>query len=211
MTRVQFLLAALVLCIGCGATKNALNEGFSGPERTVASVVEIDGYLDTELADHKRTVRTYLPANSNCRDVAKLGAAVRFDRAGAYGTLRRGEQSCIAAGIGSLDWWRSKRPRPNTTSPVPSAMASYRTVYQDESVVFLRGRFPLAGLLGFTAMGDGIAVVPNSPLCERPIRQGSATLEYFYGGANVLTLSSSDGRCPIQGLLRPLTESDVGA
>jgi len=210
MTRAQLVVAGLVLCTGCGAAKNALQNGFSGPERIVASVVEIDGYLDTQIEDSKGTVRTFLPDNPTCRDVAKPGAAVRFDRAGAYGTLNRGDQSCLAAGIGSLAWWRSKRPRPNTASPVPSAMASYRTVYRDESLVFLRGNFPLAGLLGFTAMGDGIAVVPNSPLCQRPIRQGSSTLEYFYGGRNVLTLSSSDGRCEIQGLLRPLTESDVG-
>ena len=211
MRGTPLVLTALVLCTGCGAAKNALQNGFSGPQRTVASVVEIDGYLDTQLKDSNGTLRTFLPANATCRAVAKPGATVRFDSAGAYGTLQRGDQSCLAAGIGSLGWWRSKRPRPNTASPVPSAMASYRTAYKDESVVFLRGNFPLTVLLGFTAMGDGIAVVPNSALCQRPISQGSSTIEYFPGGRNVLTLSSSDGRCPIQALLRPLTGSDVGA
>ena len=209
--RAYLALAALVLCAGCGAAKNVVERGFSGPERTVASVMAIDGYLDTRLDDGKAAVRTFLPANPTCREVAKLGATVHFKTAGPYGTLYRGEQSCAAAGIGSLAWWRSKLPRPNTSSPVPSAMASYRTVYEGELVVFLRGDFPLTGLLGFTAMGDGIAVVPNSALCRRPIDRGSSTIEYFYGGRNVLTLSSSDGRCEIEALLRPLTESDVGA
>lgn len=211
MTGTRFALAALVLCAGCGATQSALQEGFAAPDRTVAHVAEINGYLDAQLEDSRRTVRTFLPANTTCRSVAKPGSQVRFESAGAYGTLERNDQRCIAAGIGSLAWWRNKRPRPNTASPVPSAMASYRTTYSDESVVFLRGNFPLARLLGFTALGDGIAVVPNTPICQRPIQQGSATLEYFFGGRNVLTLSSSDGRCPIQGLLRPLTESDLGA
>lgn len=211
MWRTPLVLAALVLCTGCGSAKNVLQNGFSGAERTVASVVEIDRYLDTQLQNDNDTVRTFLPANATCRAVAKRGAAVRFGSTGAYGTVQRGEQTCTAAGIGSLGWWRSTRPRPNTASPVPSALANYRTVYEDESVVFLRGRFPLAQLLGFAAMGDAIAVVPNSKLCRRPISQGSSTLEYFFGGRNVLTLSSSDGRCPIQGLLRPLTESDVDA
>jgi len=211
MTGLRFAFAALVLCAGCGTSPGPLQQAFATPDRTVAQVAEIHGYLDTRLEDSRGSVRTFLPANPTCRSVAKLGSQVRFESAGAYGTLERNEERCVAAGIGSLAWWRNKRPRPNTASPVPSALATYRTTYRDESVVFLRGNFPLAGLLGFAALGDGIAVVPNTPICRRPIEQGSATLEYFFGGRNVLTLSSSDGRCPIQGLLRPLAKSDLGS
>jgi hypothetical protein len=87
---------------------------------------------------------------------------------------------------------------------IPSAAASYRKVYEDDEVAFLRGNFPLAGRLGFRGLGDAIAVVPKIPICQDPIERTNATLEYFPGGRNVLTLGSKDGRCNVEGLIQPL-------
>ncbi len=52
-------------------------------------------------------------------------------------------------------------------------------------------------------------MVANSAVCQRPIDAGRSTIEFFPAGRNVLTLSSSQGRCPIEGLIRPLAPADV--
>jgi hypothetical protein len=84
-------------------------------------------------------------------------------------------------------------------------------VYQDEEVAMLRGKFPLAGRLGFFAGNDAIAVVPNDASCARAIADTGGTLEYFQAGKHVLTLGSAAGRCDIVGLLRPPTPADLGS
>jgi hypothetical protein len=127
-----------------------------------------------------------------------------------YGTLVRGDARCEALGIGSLREWRDRRPRDEyARSIVPSAQASYREIYRDEEVAFLRGNFPLAYKLGFAGLGDVIAVVPLTPVCQPPLQRETATLEFFEAGRNVLTLSSAEGRCNLEGLIRPLAPADL--
>ena len=134
---------------------------------------------------------------------------MRWLNSGPYGAVERDSERCEASGMGSLREWRNKQPRSESASIIPSGRAEYRIVHQDEEVVMLRGRFPQTGRLGFSGMGDTIAVVPNSGVCQKPIEAGRATIEYFPAGRNVLTLGSSQGRCPIEGLIRPLAPADV--
>jgi len=205
------LLAALALLLAsCNPSKTAFQLGMPGTrtEMTVARVKARGGFLDTELHGPGFTLRTFVPANETCLRVTAREATIQFSSDSAYGTLVRGEDHCVASGIGSLREWRNRRPR-QTNRVIPSALANYTLIFQDEEVSFLRGSFPLVGLLGFTGMGDSIAVVPNDPLCRRAIESDSSTMEYFHGGKNVLTLSSSEGRCNIVGLIRPLSVGDA--
>ena len=206
------LLALLATGVpGCNTQKAGFQLGLpgGGTDMTVSRVKVRGGFLDTTLAGSGWSLRTFLPANEVCTRVTRGEAAVRYLNSGPYGALERDGERCEASGIGSLREWRNKQPRGSDGSMIPSGRADYRIVYQDEEVVFLRGRFPQTGRLGFTGMGDAIAVVPNSALCQRPINSGSSTIEFFPGGRNVLTLSSSEGRCPIEGLIRPLAPADI--
>jgi hypothetical protein len=208
--RVAGIGLLIVCAIGCNPAKTALQLGVPGAsvDMNVAHVKLRDGFLDTQLHGDGFQLRTFLPASAACQRVVAGEARVQYRSSSSYGTLARGDDRCVASGIGSLREWRNRRPR-ETSRVIPSGRAEYRLVYQDEEVSFLRGTFPLVGLLGFTGMGDTIAVVPNTPLCMGPIGRNASTIEYFHGGPNVLTLSSSEGRCNIEGLIRPLSGADV--
>lgn len=208
VARVALLVLAAAAC-NPAKTSFQLGVPGTGVEMSVARVKPRGGFLDTELRGSGGfTLRTFLPASALCQHVIAGEAGIQYAAGGSYGTLVRGEERCVASGIGSLREWRNRRPRPSNEL-IPSAQATFSVVYRDEQVTFLRGNFPLAGFLGFTDMGDAIAVVPNTAECLRPIERGVSTLEYFHAGRNVLTLSSSQGRCNIEGLIRPLAEADV--
>lgn len=196
---------------GCNAQKTAFQLGIPGSriDLAVADVKQRMDYLDTRLQGSGWELRTFLPASPTCRHVVD-GESVQYLADGPYGTLVRGDERCVAAGLGSLREWRDRRPRDVTArSIVPSAQASYREVYRDADVAFLRGQFPLAYKLGFAGLGDVIAVVPLVPVCEPPLQRDTSTLEYFEAGSNVLTLSSRDGRCNLAGLIRPLSPAEL--
>ena len=206
--------AALALVLGllaCNTQKAGFQLGAPGvgTDMTVSRAKARGGFLDVTLAGSGWSLRTFLPASELCTRVTQGEAAVRFVNSGPYGTVERAGERCEASGMGSLHEWRNKQPRGDSASLIPSGRAEYTTVYQDEEVVFLRGRFPQTGRVGFASMGDAIAVVANSAVCQRPIGAGRSTIEFFPGGRNVLTLSSAQGRCPIEGLIRPLAPADV--
>ena len=207
------LIALLPLALplaACNPSKTAMQLGIPGVgvDMRVAKVKPRGGYLDVELQGDGFAMRTWLPASELCQRVVAGEATLRYSSSSSYGTFIRGDDRCDAIGIASLREWRNRRPR-QTSRVIPSGRASYRLAYQDEDVTFLRGIFPLVGLLGFAGMGDSIAVVPNTAQCQGPIGRDTSTIEYFHGGKNVLTLSSSEGRCNIEGLIRPLAGADV--
>ena len=147
--------------------------------------------------------------NVLCREVFTPGGGVQYRSAGAFGVFVRGEQRCDATGLGSLHEWRDRRPRSSDRRPIVSGRATFERVYSDEEVTLLRGRFPLLGRIGFLQTGDDIVVVPNEPDCERAIREGQATLEYYQAGSHVFAFGGPKGRCPILGLVRPPATEDA--
>lgn len=201
-------LAAAALACNPARTSMQLGLPGAGQDMTVTSVQPRGGYLDVTLQGDGFGMRTFLPANETCQRVVAREATVRHRTGSTYGRFERDGERCDAAGIADLREWRNRRPR-ETSRVVPSGRATYRVVFADEEVTFLRGVFPLVGLLGFAGMGDTIAVVPNTAVCQGPIGRGASTIEYFHGGRNVLTLSSAEGRCNIVALLRPLAPADV--
>ncbi len=213
-------LIALGVCLlwlgtSCNPSKTVFQLGLPGTQvsLSVSSVTERGGVLDATLEGVDWQLRTFVEPNETCAAVFAPDAIVQFKSDGAYGTFARDELRCDAIGIGSLHEWRNKQPRGDDRrgGPITSARASYRVVYEDEEVTFLRGIFPLTGRLGFFSAGDAIAVVPKQPACARAVASGGATLEYFQAGSNVLTLGGPSGRCAIEGLLRPPTSADLGS
>jgi len=165
--------------------------------------------LDVWLQREELTLRSFVPASPACTELLQPERTVTWSQGGS-GTFHPSsgdaELRCRAAGIGSLEEWRDRlRATPGLEdSIVPSAQADYRIVYRDEDVAFLRGRFPLAGQLGWTSLGDTIAVVPTGPeACADVLEREVGTMEYFARGTPVLALMGSAARCPIVGLVRP--------
>ena len=195
--------AAFALCGTPQQTTFQLGLPGSSIAMTVERVVPRGPYLEVGLRAPGLELVSYAPANEQCREVLAEEQEIAYRSGGTGGSYERAGRRCDAAGIGSLDEWRKRRPQPRTQSPVPSAPAHFDLLYEDAEIALVRGRFPLASLLGWAGGGDSVAVIPNTPICQAPLRSGNATLQYFPAGKNVLALGSPGGLCPIQGLVAP--------
>lgn len=209
--RLGLEVAALLTALACNPTRAFQQAGIPGVKTpfSVVKLVERGGYLDATLQGGAGELRIFAPAHEVCQEVLAPEASLAFASEGPGGTLERDGWICRGVGRGSLAEWRARRARSESLdgTPVPREQAAYRVVYRDADVVFLRGRFPLAARIGWTEIGDTIAVVPDTAICREPIEAGVASLEYRPVGRNVLSLITSQGLCPIEGLIEPLPGS----
>ncbi len=197
------LAAAFSLC--ATPQKASFQLGLPGSQigMTVARVIPRGPYLEVWLRAPGLGLVSYAPADAACREILAEEQQIEYRSGGTGGSFERAGRRCEAAGIGSLDEWRKRRPQPRTRSPVPSALASYRILYEDAEIALARGRFPLAGLLGWVGGDDTVVAIPKTPTCQRPLASGVATMQYFPAGREVLALGGEGGLCPIAGLLVP--------
>jgi hypothetical protein len=207
------LSALLFACaaLACAHSTAVWRMGIRGmsTEFTVARVVARGGYLDVTLQGDD-ALRTFLPDASDCRRVAKAGAEVRYVWDGAMGSLHQaeGSRSCQAVGIGSLTEWRQTRTEDGGVprgAALPRELARFKVTYRDKDVILARGHFPLTRHLGWVGPAEAIAVMSNTPTCQRgPAAAGTASLEYFPEGERVLGLVVKDRWCDVEALLLPL-------
>jgi hypothetical protein len=208
------LLAGLaVLGLACAHSTAVWRMRIRGAstEFTVESAAPRGGYLDVSLRGDS-PLRTFIPDEPACRQLTTPGARVRYVWDGAMGSLSEpaGRRSCQAVGIGSLAEWRQTRPE-DTGLPqgrgLPREVARYRVVFRDKDVILARGHFPLTRHLGWVGAADAIAVIRNTPACQRgPAATSTASLEYFPAGERVLGLVVKDRWCDVDGLLLPLAQ-----
>jgi hypothetical protein len=171
----------------------------------VMRVVPRGDLLEATLRGDAAMLRIFVPPSEPCRRVLAPETAVRFESEGTGRVTREGER-CDAVGIGPVEELRRRRGDPTslTTTAIPRAQASYRVVYEDAEVVFLRGRFPLAHLVGWSGGDDSIAVVAPAGECREVAAGGVASLELRPRGEPTLALVGARGLCPIEALIRPL-------
>ncbi len=207
--RVLLPAIGVLLLLACSPEKTLWQSGFRIPgvlekPMRVERVIARGDYLAGILAGKGFSIEVYLPNNESCRAVFAEGAELNYLEGAPGGVYELKGLTCRSSGIGTLDEWRSRRPRPRSTgSLIARGLASYRLVYQDDEVAFLRGRFPLAGKLGFVGSDDTIVVVPKTAECEAPIARTRSSMEYYPTGKKVLTLVSTPNHCPIAGLIAP--------
>jgi hypothetical protein len=208
------LAGVTALGLACAHSTAVWRMGIRGmsTEFTVESVAARGGYLDVKLQGDS-PLRTFIPDDAACRRLAKAGARVRYVWDGAMGSLAEpaGSRSCQAVGIGSLAEWRQTRPE-DTDLPegrgLPREVARYRVVFRDKEAILARGHFPLIRHLGWVGAADAIAVMRNTPACQRgPAATATASLEYFPAGERVLGLVVKDRWCDVEGLLLPLAQA----
>lgn len=203
-----------VLGLGCARSTAVWRMGIRGmsTEFTVERVTARAGYLDVQLVG-KAPLRTFVADDGECRALAKPGARVRYVWDGAMGSVSElvGSRSCQAVGIGSLPEWRQLRPQDvNATErrELPREVARYRVVFRDRDVILARGYFPLSRHLGWVGRADAIAILRNTPSCQRgPAATTAASLEYFLDGDRVLGLVHQNRWCDVEGLLLPLAKA----
>jgi hypothetical protein len=214
MGRLLITLLTVSFGLACASSTAVWRMGIRGmsTEFTVEHVEARAGYLDVQLRG-KSPLRTFMPGDASCRDIVTPGARVRYVWDGAMGSVAEltGSRSCQAVGIGSLPEWRQLRPQDVDAQPgkkLPREVARYRIVFRDRDVILARGYFPLSRHLGWVGPADAIAVIRNTPSCQRgPAAATAASLEYFPAGDRVLGLVLENRWCDVEGLLLPLAQA----
>ncbi len=201
------LVTALGACSARG-TAWQLGLGSFATDLLVTQAQERGPYLDATLTGHGLYLRTFAPATPACAFVLQQEARVDYVERGIAGRFQRGGQTCEAVGFGEPLVRGARQPRATslTESPVPRSQATFEPIFHDEELILLRGRFPEARRIGWTGTDDTVVAVPGSAPCRRAAQDGVASMEYRPAGRRTLSLSASDGSCPIVGLMLPQTE-----
>jgi hypothetical protein len=196
------------LLFGCAAVLN------TRPPYRVVSAKAIGPLLDVRLewtsrgavasSDAKRSL--LFPNTEECRKLLKLESEVEYHPASLTGTVSRDEQICAAVGIASLREWRDRSARPaRRRMGADRAPAKYRIVFAQADVAIVRGRFPLAGRVGWAGGEDTLALVPRTDGCRGVLEREISSMEYRDAGPIAL-LFVSEGGCEIGGFARVVPE-----
>jgi hypothetical protein len=200
------LLLAVLAAAGCSKDQLVMQSGLPGARASasLAFAGERGDYLDVVMESGGLRYRFFLPNDDACRALFADEQAVTYAHTGPFGRLQSGETTCDPIGILSLAEWRDRRSRPMTRSPIPRSRVELRErVYVDEELALIRGRYPLAGAIGFAGAGDAIAVVPNVAECEHLPVPGTATMEFRPAGKQAYSLINAKQLCPILGFVKP--------
>jgi hypothetical protein len=202
MVRLACAGAAVLVLFACNTERTLYQMGFD-TELTVTRVEPRGGYLDATLRGEAGALRVFAPPTEECRRALAPEAKVQFESVGA-GRVSRDGVRCDAAGFGPVEELSRRRGDPTVfSSPIPREQATFEIVHQDAESTFLRGRFPLAALVGWAGGDDTIAVVSASETCREVAARGVGSLEYRPRGDDTLALLGSRGLCRIEALIRP--------
>jgi hypothetical protein len=206
------LLAALafLLALACApAPPEAEPEPPPRPRFLVSlsEVTTVGPYLGATLANERFSLRFFFPQSEACLALIRSGAEVRYIRMGSLGTVVDEERRrCEPAGVASLREWRDQQPRRRDQYFTPRVHVAFRTIFEGEQMVLLRGRFPLAMEIRWPAAMDSVVMLPADPRCDEVRQHGEATMEYHDSGPDPFLLVEQGERCPILGFAVPLDE-----
>lgn len=173
---------------------------------TTARVTEVTlraAYLDATLESSNWSLRFFFPATKACARVIRRDARVEYRAGGPVGEVQSGKETCDPVGIASLPEWRDRRAR-SRGGPLPPFTARFKSIYTDDDLILVRGRFPLTGEIGWDRGDDTVAVLPREKGCDDVLLRGVAPIEFHAQGPQVFTLVSEEGSCPVIGFALPL-------
>ncbi len=210
------MLAGLLLIglvAGCDATRRTargVEQGLNPFAASKISILRLDRhgpYLLVEFRSRRALLTILAPADDEvCARMLRPEASLVYRKQGNFGRFEHDGEQCDPVGVGSLAAWRDRQPRgASGGSLIPRRAARFREIDRDESVVLVRGRFPLAGRVGVPNGQDVVALLPNEPVCARAIETGTASLEFFPTGRQALRLVGDRASCPVLALALPLT------
>lgn len=205
--RAAPLVLAMAALVASGCTKDEFlhQSGIPGvfPEAQVEVLGQHGQWTDATVGVGGRTFRFFLPDNEGCRAVLQSTGRVGYANQGPLGLLRDDQgNDCEPVGLLSLRAWRDRRPRGVRRDIVPRGQANFQELFRNEEFIFLTGRFPMAGQIGWTGGEATIALVPNREDCVQIVERGVASMEFRQTGANVMSLVGRSGLCPVQGFVR---------
>ncbi len=178
---VVVLALAGTVALGCNWKKTAWELGLGSfvGELYVTRVVPRHTFLEATVAGNGLNLRFYTPASEDCLFVLKPEAEVVYIERGVGGRYEREDRRCDSVGIGDPLVSRARQPRSGTlrSAPIPRSQATFKTLYEDEDVILLRGRFLEARRIGWARPEDTVAVLPNTGECRGAAEGGVASME----------------------------------
>jgi hypothetical protein len=206
---IAILVVVATLGVGCASWRKTAWQAGLGSFATDLDVVSVStrgDYLDATLVGHGLSLTVFAPNSEACASVLAPEASVDYVERGIAGRLKRDGAVCDAIGYGAPLVQRARRPRGQDlrSTPVPRAQATFQTVHEDDEVILLRGRFPLASHVGWSGGEQAVVAVPNEPVCRAAAEGGVASMEYRPAGHTALVLVGRDALCPIIGLMLPV-------
>ena len=203
--RAVAALGAVALGCETGEMLNFSLNPFASTTVRVEATEAHGPYLFTRVQGSRIDLRFAAPSSAECKRVLERGASVVYAKSGVFGRIMRDEEGCDAVGSLSLADWRDRHPRPRTgPAVIPRSTARYAVAYRDAQWVLLRGRFPLASLIGIRAAQDVVAVVPADEICRAAVAAGEASLEFRVTGPNAFRLLAGNTPCRIEGFAMPV-------
>jgi hypothetical protein len=207
--RLSLSLAAAITLGLAGCEQPGVAEPLKGNApraATTARVTQVTlraAYLDATLESSDWSLRFFFPATKACARVIRRDARVEYRTGGPVGEVQSGGEACDPVGIVSLPEWRDRRAR-SPGGPLPSFTARFKSIYTDDDLILVRGRFPLMGEIGWDRGDDAVAVLPREQGCNDVLSRGVAPMEFHAEGPQVFTLVSEAGSCPVLGFALPL-------
>jgi hypothetical protein len=195
--------AAAIVSVACGG--RALLSDLGLPvDRGQADIVEVvahGAYLVATLENQNARFRFLFPTTPECTRVVQAPGLVEYWREGRIGEVVRGVTKCKAVGIGSLEAWRDRNPRPLKFSADENAR--YTPIFVDDEVLMLRGSFPQTSYIGWSPNDDTVVIVPRNPGCEEVANEGQGALRFHASGFPAFTLSGARSHCAVIALADP--------
>jgi hypothetical protein len=203
--RNRFAAVLVATLTACSCARVAMDTGVPGVpvSADVELVAERYHYIDATVETGGKDYRFFFPRTPTCHAII-TAPDPRFKLDGMIGTLERGDAECVAVGVLSLAQWRDRQGRvareyAGTRSVIPRDRIEYQVVYEDEDVFLARGRFRLAGQIGWVGGVDSIAIFPNDAACRGVRENVRGTMEFRATGKQVFTVVSGSTLCPVLG------------
>lgn len=168
----------------------------------VSEVSERAGYLEATLGTEV-PLRLYFAANEPCRVLLEGEKEVEYRGLGTFGEVAGSAGTCAAQGTATLRAWHNRQLTRRTAAGKPREVARFTKTYEDDSVLMIRGRFPLAVLINMMA-DDVVAILPARSDCRSLIERGEGFMEYQRSIGPVFHLTGGETRCEFLGLAQPL-------
>ncbi len=212
-----------ILCLGLAAATAALSACFlkSTAEQVggnvahsvgrplVARISEVGPWEDKLVArvvTERFDQRLVFDPTPDCHAVLQSETRVNFRNVGTFGRMSTPEAVCNPIGTLSLESWFTARAARGPRGQAPRAVSQYRVVGSDETRTFLRGRFPLVGVIGIPGGMDMIVAIPRSDVCAPLLDVQVAQMEFRRRGAPLVLIPQGREECPCLGVIRPQSQ-----